>query len=219
VIQALTIDAAGTMISPHPSVGAVYAAVARSHGLAVAAPEVDAAFPAAFTATVATWPVPYGKDEADALAFWSQVIRRTLPAPVPDAVCAAIYAAFQAPAAWRVLPGVRATLALAAARGLPVAVVSNFDCRLEPLLRALALGPFTAVVTSAQIGRAKPDPAVLIHASTRLGVDPTKILHIGDHVREDGGMCAAVGARFLAVTPHQGIDSGQVNRLLGGRIG
>ena len=42
--QVITVDAAGTLIRPWPSVGAVYAKTARSFGLTVKDEEVDQRF-------------------------------------------------------------------------------------------------------------------------------------------------------------------------------
>lgn len=214
MIAALTIDAVGTMILPEPGVGAVYAATAARLGVARGAAELDAAFAPAFRATVREWRIPYGADEADARRFWYAVVARTFGPGMPAGLGPALYDAFAEPAAWRVLPGVRAALAVAAARDLPVAVVSNFDCRLAPLLERLALGPLTAVVTSAEAGHAKPDPELLCIACRHLRVAPAQVLHVGDTPDEDGRMAAAAGARFWHRPTGAGLDAAVLHRLL-----
>ena len=196
-IRGVTIDAAGTLIAPHPSVGAVYAEVAATAGIDRDVDELERAFPAAFAAVRARWTVPYGRDEDDARHFWLAVVEATFGEPLPYEIACELYDSFAQAHRWRVLPDVREALALLRAHGLPLAVVSNFDGRLVPLLAALELGPFVAVVTSSQVGRAKPDPAPLLAACAALGVGPGDVLHLGDSEREDGGMCAAAGARWL----------------------
>lgn len=215
MIHAVTFDAVGTLIVPHPGVGEIYAEVAAAYGVACPASEVARRFPAAFAAARAAWPTPYGADEADARRFWARVVKASFPIALPSGVAAAIYQAFAQPVRWRVLPGVRATLAVVAARGMPCAVVSNFDCRLEPLLAGLGLGPFTTVITSAEVGRAKPDPALLLTAARHLRVQPRQILHIGDREDEDGAMAAAAGARFQLVPSGEGIEAAKLFHLLG----
>lgn len=213
-IAALTVDAAGTLFVPHPSVGAVYAEIAARHGLDRNASELEAGFRPAFAAVQARWAVPYGADEADALRFWGQVIEGTFGEPLPyEAVCD-LYDAFASGSRWRVLPGVREALALVRSRGLPVAVVSNFDGRLRPLLADLELGPFAAVVVSTDVARAKPDPAALHEACRLISVAPARTLHLGDSAREDGGMCATAGARWLQIDPAVGIPIGEVRAIL-----
>lgn len=202
-VRAVTWDAVGTLIAVAGTVGTTYAEVAAAHGVTVRAEDLDARFPGAFKQVLARWPVPYGADDADARAFWDQVVRATFAIPLPDDLPGACYEAFAEPHSWRVLPGVREALALVAARGLPQAVVSNFDVRLPGLLAALGLGPFVTVITSAGVGAAKPDPAPLRAAAQGLGVPVADLLHIGDSATEDGGL-AACGCRVWLVTG--GID-------------
>lgn len=213
-VRALTFDAAGTLIAPHPGVGAVYAEVAARHGFERDADELERAFAPAFKAVLATWPAPYGADEADARRFWDGVIAATFAESLPYELCCDLYDAFAQAARWRVLPGAREALALAARRSIPCAVVSNFDLRLHALVGQLALGPFAAVVTSAQVGRAKPDPAPLLRACDLMGVAPRGVVHVGDSEREDGAMCTATGASWLRVDPAVGIDVARLDALL-----
>ena len=51
------------------------------------------------------------------------------------------------------------------------------------------------VVTSAEAGAAKPDPAVFRLALERLGVEPARALHVGDEDEDEQG-AAAAGMRF-----------------------
>ncbi|MCS6970468.1 MAG: HAD-IA family hydrolase [Planctomycetota bacterium] len=214
MIRAVTVDVHGTLIVPQPSVGAIYAEIAASFGIAATAEQLDDAFAAAFAATRAAWPVPYGADDEDARRFWHAVIERSFGRPLPEALRDTIYDAFAGPERWRVLPGARAALQLIAARGLPCAVVSNFDCRLHRLLAGLELGPFACVVVSAQVGAVKPDPAPLLAAAAALRVPPAAILHLGDSEREDGELCRRCGCRWLPVDPERGIDVRQLRAVL-----
>lgn len=204
-IRALSVDAAGTMIVPHPGVGAVYAEVARAFGLDRDARDLDAAFPAAFARVRARWRIPFGADEEDARRFWAAVVEGTFAEPMPYEIVCELYDTFALAQRWRILPGVREALAMVRGLGLPIMVVSNFDGRLGPLLDGLTLGPFAAVITSGMAGRAKPDPAALLMGCDRLGIAPVGVLHCGDSVREDGEMAASVGASYLQCSPEQGV--------------
>lgn len=197
MIRAVTFDAAGTLIAPHPSVGAVYAEVATTFGLERDAGELERAFLPAFKGVQARWGVPYGADDNDARRFWHAVIEDTFGEPLPYEIACELYDTFATAKRWRVLPGVRDALTLIGEHNLPMAVVSNFDNRLLPLLGDLYLGPFCTVVTSASVGKAKPDPAALLTACRVIDVTPDQVLHLGDSEREDGGMCTAAGARWL----------------------
>ncbi|HZO62613.1 MAG TPA: HAD-IA family hydrolase, partial [Gaiellaceae bacterium] len=56
-------------------------------------------------------------------------------------------------------------------------------------------GLFSAVVTSAEAGAAKPDPAPFRLALDRLGVEPGRAVHVGDEPEDEQGSGAA-GMRF-----------------------
>jgi len=97
------------------------------------------------------------------------------------------------------LPGVEDALARLRALGLELAVVGNWDCRLPEHLERLGLaGHLTAIVTSAGVGAAKPDPRPFLAALEQLGVAPGRALHVGDSVADEEGARAA-GMQFAPV--------------------
>jgi HAD superfamily hydrolase (TIGR01509 family) len=94
------------------------------------------------------------------------------------------------------LPGVRPALAALRARGLELAVVSNWDCSLHERLDELGLAPLLrVVVTAAEAGVGKPDAQPFALALARLGVDPGRTLHVGDGESDRLGAEAA-GVHF-----------------------
>jgi putative hydrolase of the HAD superfamily len=94
------------------------------------------------------------------------------------------------------LHGVGASLARLRARGLALAVVSNWDVGLHDHLDALELTPFFAtVVTSAEAGADKPEATIFRIALERLAVSAERALHVGDSEADEQG-AAAVGMRF-----------------------
>jgi putative hydrolase of the HAD superfamily len=96
-----------------------------------------------------------------------------------------------------VLPGVEEALRDLRARGLALAVVANWDFGLHEHLRRHGLTPwFDAVVLSAEVGARKPDPAPFRVALERLGVDPGRALHVGDHAPHDEVGARSAGMRF-----------------------
>jgi iron complex transport system substrate-binding protein len=97
--------------------------------------------------------------------------------------------------AFRVAEGARETLDALRAAGLVLACVANWDIGLHEHLRALALDHhFELVLTSAEAGAAKPDPAIFALALERLLVRPERALHIGD---EDADRDGALSAGLL----------------------
>lgn len=89
------------------------------------------------------------------------------------------------------LPGALEAADALRRRGLALAVVSNWDVGLRDHLSLLDV----LVVTSADAGVAKPDPAPLRLAMRRLGVVPKRTLHIGDG-EADRESAAAAGTAF-----------------------
>jgi putative hydrolase of the HAD superfamily len=93
-------------------------------------------------------------------------------------------------------PGAVETLHSLRARGLELAVVSNWDVGLKEHLERLELASlFSAIATTAEAGAPKPEPAVFRLALERLGVDAERALHVGDEPGDEEG-AAAAGMRF-----------------------
>jgi HAD superfamily hydrolase (TIGR01509 family) len=79
---------------------------------------------------------------------------------------------------------------------LRLAVVSNWDCSLPERLGQLGLLDwFDAVVSSAEAGVPKPEPAPFLLALERLETAPERTLHVGDELADEQG-ARAVGMRF-----------------------
>jgi putative hydrolase of the HAD superfamily len=108
----------------------------------------------------------------------------------------AFVGSFMGSIAFEPMPGALEAVSDLRARGLELAVVSNWDIGLaEHLERIGAASLFSAIVTSAEAGAAKPDPAVFRLALERLGVEAGRALHVGDEPADETG-AAAAGMRF-----------------------
>jgi putative hydrolase of the HAD superfamily len=196
-IRAVTFDAGGTLIKPWPSVGHVYAAAAARAGLpALSARELDLRF-------TTTWRnlrnFHHGREEWAALV--DEVFTGLSPKPPSETFFPELFQRFAEPAAWKIFDDVRPALDALASRGINLAVVSNWDERLVPLLEALGLRKyFETIIVSRDIGFAKPSPVIYEHASRKLGLAPEFILHVGDSRREDleGARAAGFAARLIA---------------------
>ena len=124
---------------------------------------------------------------------WSVNTGRVWQIPLED-----LYAAFSDDGVWRVFPETDTTLNKLRTRGLALAIISNWDRRLPDILRSLDLFDWFEVVTVSAIeGVEKPSQEIFQRTSSRLGVDPTSILHVGDAPLED--YAGAKNAGFAAV--------------------
>jgi putative hydrolase of the HAD superfamily len=111
-------------------------------------------------------------------------------ADVEDAMLAAIR--------FRPYPEVPAVLGALRERGVARVVVSNWDVSLHDVLERTELRPLVdAVVTSAEFGAAKPDPAIFARALELAGgVAPADAVHAGDDLEAD-----VAGARAAGIAP------------------
>jgi putative hydrolase of the HAD superfamily len=109
---------------------------------------------------------------------------------------------------FRAYPEVPDVLARLRAGGARLAVVSNWDVSLHDVLERTGLRPLVdAVVISAELGVAKPDPAIFRAALQRLGATADGAVHVGDSLDHDvagaraAGLEAVLVARNGAVAP------------------
>ncbi len=195
-IQAVTFDVGGTLIHPWPSVGHVYAEVAAKHGLKNVSPDkLNKNFAAAWRAK---------KNFQHTTEGWADIVDQSfagLGAPLPSrSFFPAIYQRFAEADAWRIYDDALPALEALASRDLPLAVISNWDERLRPLLQQFQLDRyFETIVVSCEVGFAKPSPVIFEHAAKKLGIVPEQILHVGDSAEEDVAGANAAGVRALLV--------------------
>ena len=219
---AVTFDANGTLIGVAEPVGVVYARFAAAAGLVASPAEVEARFHTALAAgpPLAFPGVSAGTHAGRERAWWRTVVHEALGHPAPDArfeTCsAALFAHYAKAAAWRTFAEVPEVLLALRARGFQLAVVSNFDERLPPLLAALGIGPLVdCVIHSSAVGCAKPDPRILHAAARALAVRATDMLHIGD-APEDVAAARAAGAGAVRIdrTTARARDPERIDSLL-----
>jgi putative hydrolase of the HAD superfamily len=205
-LVAVTLDAAGTLFDVAEPVGVTYARLAAEHGIALAPDEVDRRFRDALAAAP---PLAFPGCNATRLAeheraWWSAIVRQAFGPrgndPAFEACFAALFAHYGRSEAWRMFPEVPDALARLRARGLRLAVVSNFDERLHSILGSLGLVPWLdTVVHSSRAGAAKPDPAIFRAVIAALDVRPDDALHVGDGAVEDVEGARAAGLHAVLV--------------------
>jgi putative hydrolase of the HAD superfamily len=200
-IRAVLFDAGNTLIRVRRPVGEVYATVARRHGAEVEGEAIDRSFRRAFLARKQgfvggvsrphspekerTWWRDLVEEVFRPTGYWDMLETRF------DAFFEDLYTAFERPEHWEIFPDVLPCLDALDGRGVPTAVVSNWDSRLNRTLGGLGLlDRFRFILTSAEFGAEKPDPAIFLEAVQRLNLEPGEVLHVGDLERDD-----ALGAR------------------------
>ena len=181
-VRAVSLDAAGTLIEPHPSVGHVYAEVAADWGLGRWEPALlEARFRSAwgdrgcFDFSRTAW-----------IRLVDQVWSGLVNGPVPEAFFEVLWTRFTEARVWRVYPDVVPCLSELRRQGWPIAVVSNWDERLHAVFANLGLTrQVDFLLPSVEAPAPKPDPRIFGLAACRLGVEPGELLHVGDSDSED----------------------------------
>jgi putative hydrolase of the HAD superfamily len=189
-LEAVTIDAYGTLVTLRDPVPALRTALA-SRGVERSSGDVQRAFEAEVAFYV-------GRSHEGRDAASLALLRRDCAGVFLEALEAELdpedfAAAFVSSLRFAELPGARDACVQLAAAGLRLAVVSNWDIGLQDHLGVLGLDAVVdIVVTSAEAGAPKPAPAIFELALARLGVDAAaRAVHIGDAAADEEGARAA----------------------------
>jgi len=193
-LDAVTLDLYGTVVTlrdPAPKL----VETLRAHGVDRTPEAVHAAFEAEFA-----YYDPHsheGRDEpsvADLNRRCAKVFLEALGAELDPAEFAPLYVAALE---FEPLAGAPDALRALRSRGLELVAVTNWDVTVHEQLSDLGLAPFCShVVTSAEVGARKPDPAPFRRALDLLQVLPERALHIGDGGVVDRQGATAAGMRF-----------------------
>lgn len=122
--------------------------------------------------------------EASRAERFRRLLAEALDAEVPNGRASELAQRYRAAyeASWRPVPGATALLTALRRAGFPVAVVTNnLIVEQEQKLRQCALDALvTALVTSEEVGVAKPEIRIFEAALDRLGLDATDAVMVGD---------------------------------------
>ncbi|MBT6449764.1 MAG: HAD-IA family hydrolase [Verrucomicrobiales bacterium] len=194
-VAAITFDVGGTLIEPWPSVGHAYAEVAARHGVHAAPEEIAHRFVEAwrqrgeFEYTKGGWAVLVDATFAG--------LTTILPS---QSFFDELYYDFGTSKPWRIFDDVLPTITALREQGTRLAVISNWDDRLCPLLETLELArEFEVILVSAEVGHTKPAPEIFQAAAEALRLPSSEILHVGDSENEDhhGAQTAGFQSRWL----------------------
>lgn len=197
-VKAVLLDALGTLVELPPPAPALADELA-ARGVAVTQVEAARAIGAEIAFYRAEHHVASTPERlAELRGRCTQVLRDALPAHARDApdLEGALLGALR----FRPYPEVAAVLRAWRDRGVACVVASNWDVSLREVLATTGLAPLVdGVVTSAELGVAKPDPGVLRAALDVAGVAPGDALHVGDSVEHDVAAARAAGVDVALV--------------------
>lgn len=200
--RAYLLDALGTLLELEPPVPRLRAELRARCGL-----EVDAAQAAGAMRAEIAWYRAHHAQARDRAGLArlrrgaTEALARAL-GPVADGVDRdRLQAALLAALRFRPYPEVPDALRAARRAGIRLVVVSNWDVSLHDALDATGLAPLLdGVVTSAELGVAKPDPAIFARGLALAGVAADEALHVGDDVDADVAGARAAGIDVRLVT-------------------
>jgi putative hydrolase of the HAD superfamily len=202
--DAVFFDVGNTLIRPYPSVGVVCAEVLLAAGHCRSIDEIEALLPLVddyyedrYRSDDTFWTSDEGA--ADVWVGMYSLLCRRLGLEESDAptLARAVYDSFGSADRWRAYPDVEPAFQRLRSRGVVVGIISNWDTRLDGVLRGLGLGKYIeTTVCSAVEGLHKPDPRIFALACERAGVRAERSAHVGDHMYAD-----VIGARAAGMTP------------------
>ncbi len=199
-MDALLLDALGTLVRLAPPAPRLRAELAERFGIEVGEDAAGAALRAEIRFYRAH--LDEGRDVVSLHELrrrCAEVLRTALPASERLAAISTgdltttLLAALQ----FRAFDDARPAIVAARSRGLRVVVASNWDVSLHEVLARLELLPLLdGVVTSAEVGARKPAPAVFERALGLAGAAAGDAVHVGDSAEED-----VAGARAAGIEP------------------
>jgi putative hydrolase of the HAD superfamily len=212
--RAILLDAMGTLVTFEPPAPHLRAALRGRLGVDVG----EQAAARAIAAEIAYYRahLHLGRDAAGLAALRrasAEAMRPALPGAAAEAHGELLTDALLESLRFHAFPEVPRALADLRARGIRLVVVSNWDVSLHERLQETGLAPLVdGAVASAQVGAAKPDPAIFAHALGLAGVAAEDAWHAGDSLEEDVGGALAAGLAPVLVArdgaPPDGLPRG-----------
>ena len=185
-ISLLTVDAAGTLLKPWPSVGAVYGFTARKRGILVEDEQLQAQFGKAFNEVQKN----ARKNQGEEKDFWRKVVSLTFKPfhngePINE-LFEELWDLFATGKPWIISDQAISTLETLSDRGYRLAVLSNNDSRLRSVLLDLKVDHlFEYLFISSERGFEKPQREIFQSVEKTMHVVPDEIMHVGDSKYQD----------------------------------
>jgi REG-2-like HAD superfamily hydrolase len=203
-LRAVFLDIGDTVMRPNPSWEHVYAIAFDEFGVQVEIDDLREALRRAYHH--GGWGFEGGFEPTEETSYRRTVeidaaaIAELGVGPMPDAFFRRLSELFLVVSNWHVFPDVMPALDGLRERGLIIGAVSNWVWQLPELLHSLRLvAHFDFIAASARIGFEKPHPRIFEWALAEAGVDPSRVIHVGDHIDADVEGAAGVGIRGVLI--------------------
>ncbi len=195
--RAVLLDALGTLLALEPPAPRLRSELAGRFGVDVSTDEASSAIAAEIAYYRAH--LDQGRDRTSLGALrrhCAEVVRAALPA-LADVDGDALTEALLESLRFRVFDDVVPALRSLRERSITLVVVSNWDVSLHDVLARLEVRPLVdGILTSAEAGVRKPEPAIFRRALELAGVEAGAAVHVGDSPEDD-----VAGARAAGIAP------------------
>ncbi|XP_076907611.1 putative hydrolase C7D4.05 [Bidens hawaiensis] len=181
--KALLVDAVGTLVVPSQPMAQIYREIGEKYGVKFSEDEILRRYRKAYEQ-------PWGRSRIryvdDGRPFWQHIVSSSTGCFDPQ-YFEELYDYYTTAKAWHLCdPNAEKVFKALKKAGIKLAIVSNFDTRLRPLLRALKCDHwFDALAVSAEVSAEKPNPMIFLKACELLGVEAEDAVHVGDDRRND----------------------------------
>jgi putative hydrolase of the HAD superfamily len=223
--KVIFLDAMGTIFGMRETVGKVYQKIAWDYGVATDSQKLDLAFSESFRAAR---PLAFKIKENDSIhqqefTWWADVVKITFikvggferftnfPSFMEE-----VYHYFATEQPWYVYPDVVSSLKKWQQQNIQLGIISNFDTRLERVLKVLDLEQFFDSITiSSLAGAAKPNSQIFQIALDKHHATADQAWHIGDSFVEDyqGAQRLGIKAFWLNRKELSALDANQLPNL------
>ncbi|KAG6446960.1 haloacid dehalogenase-like hydrolase domain-containing protein 3 [Manduca sexta] len=206
-IKLVTFDATNTLLKFRIPPWHFYTIVARDHGFKGSPDDVKTKMKDSFKLMWEKHP-NFGKDTITWEGWWRQLVKLTLKDHLPASADVATLAdtlinEFKTKRCWCIADGGDNIICSLRKQGVSVGIISNFDPRLDDILKNLNLHDvFEFILTSYKSGFSKPDKRIFEYALKlcKQPVEPNEALHIGDDLQKDYEGARSAGWHALLVT-------------------
>jgi putative hydrolase of the HAD superfamily len=225
ILSGVCFDATGTLIETAENVGEVYRRLALDFGVDLPAWRIEDAFGRILRQA------PARKCTGDSfevrrrneMEWWFDRIRETFQATDSTArfedfpaFARVLFENYRSADAWRLRRGARPMLLEFRRRGMPLAIVSNFDHRLPEILEGLDISSFFEFLAiPSTVGKAKPHRAPFAAAARNMTLSSDSLdclAYVGDDTRPTLRAIKQLGLTVLDVTKVEDL-SGLPDRL------
>ena len=201
-LRAILLDALGTLVALEPPAAPLARLVRERHGVEVTSADATRALRAEMAHYRANCIRATDPGALAALRLeCAALVGLELGGPLAALDAAELVPTLLDSIRFHAYPEVPGTLARLRDEGFALVVASNWDISLHGVLEHTGLSVLLdGVVTSAEVGVAKPDARLFTAALSLAGAHASEALHVGDSFEEDveGALAAGLGAVWLA---------------------